>query len=161
MSNHSIVALIRRCITERITLIPPLVLLLANAALAQSYDILLQGGHVIDPANGIDQVMDVATVGDRIARVSPNLPTEQAKKVLNVKGLYITPGLIDLHAHVYGYSGSVFPDDTALLAGTTTVVDAGGAGWRSFERFKKKIIDVSKHGFWFSSTLWVGNAGSK
>ena len=120
------------------------ILFLVRVAAAQSYDILLQGGHVIDPANGIDQAMDVAISGDRIARVAPNLPAGQAKKVLNVKGLYVTPGLIDLHAHVYGYSGSVFPDDTALMAGTTTVVDAGGAGWRTFDDFKKKIIDVSK-----------------
>ena len=118
------------------------ILFLVRAATAQSYDILLQGGHVIDPASGTDQVMDVAISGDRIARVAPNLPAAQAKKVLNVKGLYVTPGLIDLHAHVYGYSGSVFPDDTALLAGTTTVVDAGGAGWRTFDDFKKKIIDA-------------------
>ena len=120
------------------------ILFLVRVATAQSYDILLQGGHVIDPASGTDQVMDVAISGDRIARVAPNLPAGQAKKVLNVKGLYVTPGLIDLHAHVYGYSGSVFPDDTALLAGTTTVVDAGGAGWRTFDDFKKKIIDASK-----------------
>ena len=123
-----IVAVVHHRSTVRFVLIFPLVLLMTSMALAQSYDILLQGGYVIDPANGIDQVMDVAIAGGRIARVAPNLPAQQAKKVLNAKGLYVTPGLIDLHAHVYGYSGSVFPDDTALLAGTTTVVDAGGAG---------------------------------
>jgi len=142
--SNSIVALVHRRSARRIACILPLVLAFASVALAQSYDILLQGGHVIDPANGVDQVMDVAISGDRIARVASNLPALQARKVLNVKGLYVTPGLIDLHAHVYGYSGSVFPDDTALLAGTTTVVDAGGAGWRSFDDFKKTIIDASK-----------------
>ena len=121
-----------------------LVLLTATAAPAQSYDILLKGGHVIDPANGIDQVMDVGISGDHIARVAPNLSAEEARKTLDVKGLYVTPGLIDLHAHVYGYSGSLFPDDTALLAGTTTVLDAGGSGWRTFDDFKKKIIEPSK-----------------
>lgn len=138
-----IVALVRRGVRE-IALSLPLVFLMASLAAAQSYDILLQGGHVVDPATGIDQVMDIGISGDRIARVAASLPAQQAKKVLNVKGLYVTPGLIDLHAHVYGYSGSVFPDDTALLAGTTTVVDAGGAGWRSFDDFKKKIIEPSK-----------------
>jgi len=52
--------------------------------------------------------------------------------------------LIDLHAHVYGYSGSIFPDDTALLAGTTTVVDAGGAGWRSFDEMLRRVIQPSR-----------------
>jgi dihydroorotase len=116
----------------------------ASIVNAQSYDYLLKGGHVIDPANQIDAVMDVAISGNRIARVAPNLPASQAKKVLDVKGLYVTPGLIDLHAHVFGYSGSLFPDDTALVAGTTTIVDAGGAGWRTFEEFKNKIIRKSK-----------------
>jgi dihydroorotase len=139
----SIVARARRR-ARRVAFSVSLLCLMATVAAAQSYDILLQGGHVIDPANGIDGVRDVAISGDRIARIAPSLPAQQAKKVLNVKGLYVTPGLIDLHAHVYGYSGSVFPDDTALVAGATTVVDAGGAGWRSFDDFKKKIIDVSK-----------------
>jgi dihydroorotase len=121
-----------------------LFLAIANDAPGQTYDWLLQGGHVIDPANQQDGVMDVAISGDKIARVAPHLPASQAKKVLDVSGFYVTPGLIDLHAHVYGYSGSLFPDDTALFAGTTTVVDAGGAGWRTFDDFKQKIIDRSK-----------------
>jgi len=144
LALNSIAALFGRRCELRIASVLSLVLLTASVATAQSYDLVLQGGHVIDPANGVDQVMDVAISGDRIARVAINLPVQQAKKVLNVKGYYVTPGLIDLHAHVYGYSGSIFPDDTALLAGTTTVVDAGGAGWRSFEDFKKRIIETSK-----------------
>lgn len=113
-------------------------------AAAQTYDLLLAGGQVIDPANGIQQVMDVAVSGGRIARVERNLPRGQAKKVVDAAGLYVTPGLVDLHAHVYGYSGSLFPDDTALPAGTTTVVDAGGAGWRTFEDFRDRIIRKSR-----------------
>jgi dihydroorotase len=118
--------------------------LTARAAAGQSYDILLKHGHVIDPASQIDRVMDIAIADGKIARVATSLPEAQARKVLDVKGLYITPGLIDLHAHVYGYSGSLFPDDTALFAGTTTVVDAGGAGWRSFDDFKQRIISRSR-----------------
>jgi len=95
---------------------------------AQTYDLLIKGGHVIDPANRIDRVMDVAVSGNRIARVAAAIPPSQGRKVIDAAGLYVTPGLIDLHAHVYGYDGSLFPDDTALIAGTTTVVDAGGSG---------------------------------
>ncbi|HEU0138884.1 MAG TPA: amidohydrolase/deacetylase family metallohydrolase [Bryobacteraceae bacterium] len=108
------------------------------------YDLLLKGGHVIDPANQRDGVMDVAVKGNTIARVASAIPAGEAVKVLDVSGLYVTPGLIDLHAHVYGYSGSIFPDDTALIAGTTTVVDAGGAGWRTFDDFYEKIIRPSR-----------------
>src|SRR5205085_9569901 len=60
--------------------------------------------------------------------------------VVDATGLYVTPGLIDLHAHVYGYEGSLFPDDTSLIAGTTTIVDAGGSGWRTLDDFRKTII---------------------
>lgn len=116
----------------------------AAGAAAQTYDLVLAGGHVIDPASGIDQVTDVAVTGNRIARVAQNLPRNQAKKVVDVSGLYVTPGLIDLHAHVYGYSGSLLPDDTHLVAGTTTVVDAGGSGSRTFDEFRARIIDKSQ-----------------
>jgi dihydroorotase len=108
------------------------------------YDLLLKNGHVIDPANKVDGVADVAVAGGKIARVAANIPASQARKVLDVGGLYVTPGLIDLHAHVFGYSGSIFPDDTALIAGTTTVVDAGGAGWRTFDEMLKRIIQPSR-----------------
>ena len=107
---------------------------------AQTYDLLIKGGHVIDPANRIDSVRDVAVSGNRIARVAAAIPASQGRKVIDAAGLYVTPGLIDLHAHVYGYDGSLFPDDTALIAGTTTVVDAGGSGWRTFDDFRKTVI---------------------
>jgi len=118
-------------------------LLVSLGAFAQPYDLVLAGGHVIDPANGVNAVMDVAVSGGAIARIEKSIPPAQAKNHIDVSGLYLTPGLIDLHAHVFGYSGWLFPDDTALPAGTTTVVDAGGAGWRTFEDFKARIIDKS------------------
>jgi dihydroorotase-like cyclic amidohydrolase len=108
---------------------------------AQQYDLLIQGGRVIDPANGIDAVMDVAVLGETIARVAKNIPPDQAKKIIDASGAVVTPGLIDLHAHVYGYSGSIFPDDTALYAGTTTVVDCGGAGWRGDGKELFYVVD--------------------
>jgi dihydroorotase len=120
-------------------------LLLSTSLLsAQTYDLLIKGGHVIDPANRIDGIMDVAISGNRIARVSAEIPTSQARKVIDAAGLYVTPGLVDLHAHVYGYEGSLLPDDTALIAGTTTVVDAGGSGWRTFDDFRQTVITHSR-----------------
>ena len=116
----------------------------AASLAAQTYDLLLAGGHVIDPANGINQVMDVAVTGNRIARVAANIPRNQAKQVVDVAGLYVTPGLIDLHAHVFGYPGSLLPDDAHLVAGTTTIVDCGGSGWRTFDDFRARIIDKSQ-----------------
>jgi len=100
----------------------------------------------MDPASQIDRVMDVAVKGDRIARVAPEIPAAQARKALDLGGLYVTPGLIDLHTHVYAgpHPGSLFPDSTALVTGATTVVDCGSSGWRTFEDFKARIIDRSK-----------------
>jgi dihydroorotase len=123
----------------------PLLLWISTCLLpAQTYDLLLKGGHVIDPANAIDRVTDVVVSGDRIVRVADDIEPSQAKKVLDVAGTYVTPGLIDLHMHVVGYRGSLFPDDTALLTGTTTVVDAGGVGWRTFDGFRARIVDRSR-----------------
>src|SRR5688500_16341473 len=68
---------------------------------AQSYDLLLKGGHVIDPKNNISKVMDIAVAGGKIALVAENIPAAQAKIVAPVSGLYVTPGLIDIHVHVY------------------------------------------------------------
>ena len=117
-------------------------IVLTGAALlsAQQYDIVLKGGHVIDPANRIDAVLDVAISAGKIAALQSRIPEAQARKAIDVSGLYVVPGLIDLHAHVYGYPDSLFPDDSALPAGTTTIVDAGGSGWRTFDDFRRTII---------------------
>ena len=96
--------------------------------------------HILTiPAPGADRFAPDDAV--KIARVANDIPATEAKKAIDAKGLIVTPGLIDLHAHVFGYSGSILPDDSALYAGTTTVVDAGGAGWMTFDEFKKTIID--------------------
>jgi len=119
---------------------------------AQKIDILLKEGHVIDPKNMIDRVMDVAIAEGRILKVAPKISAKDAKKVIETTGFYVVPGLIDLHTHVFvgsnagfadGFS-SVSPDDITLKAGITTVVDAGTSGWRNFPVFKKQVIDRSK-----------------
>jgi dihydroorotase len=109
-------------------------------ALAQEYDIVLRAGRVIDPANNIDRVMDVGITGNRITAVAAYIADAQARKLVNVSGMIVVPGLVDLHAHVFGYEGSLTPDDTALPAGTTTIVDAGGSGWRTFDEFRRTVI---------------------
>ncbi|HTM49792.1 MAG TPA: amidohydrolase/deacetylase family metallohydrolase [Bryobacteraceae bacterium] len=128
--------------------------LCAGLGLAQApYDLLLKGGHVIDPKNKISAARDVAVRDGLIAAVAANIPAGQARKVVNVSGLHVVPGLIDLHAHVYagsagtGLAGghtSIFPDDFALRVGVTTVVDAGSSGRRNFEQFKKTVIDRAR-----------------
>lgn len=132
-----------------------LVILFASADLfAQAYDIVIKGGHVIDPKNNLDAVMDVAIKDGKIAQVANNIDGKQAAQVVDAKGLYVTPGLIDMHAHVffgtepdhYLSNGlvAVVPDGFTFRVGVTTVCDAGGAGWKSFPTFKKNIIDNSQ-----------------
>src|ERR1700738_3656011 len=131
-----------------------ILLLCANMLFAQAtYDLLLKGGHLIDPKNQISAVRDVAIRDGLIAAVAPDIPATQARKVVNVAGLYVTPGLIDLHSHVFagsngiGLAGghtSIFPDDFALRVGVTTVVDAGSSGCHNFAQFKKTVIDRAR-----------------
>lgn len=116
---------------------------------AQEFDILLKGGHVIDPKNEIDEKMDVAITGNTITQVAVNIPSSSAKTVIDVSGLYVTPGLIDLHAHVFqgnnpdeSVTRSLPPDGFTFRAGVTTVVDAGTSGWRTFRNFKKEIEET-------------------
>jgi dihydroorotase len=132
-------------------------LLVASRGFAQptlpAYDLLLQGGHVLDDKNHIDSVMDVAIKDGKIAMVAAHIPSTEALKTIDTKGLYVTPGLIDIHVHVYNGTGernsyagdnSVPPDGFTLRNGVTTVVDAGCSGWKNFEDFKQRIIDRSK-----------------
>jgi dihydroorotase len=117
------------------------------------YDLLLRGGHVIDPRNDLSAVRDVAITGGKVAALAPSIDPAEAFKVVEVSGLYVAPGLVDIHAHLYtgtgekgSYAGdnSVYPDGFTLRVGVTTAVDAGGAGWRSFEDFRDRVITRSK-----------------
>jgi len=114
------------------------------ASHAQQYDILLRGGHVIDPGNGVNGKMDVAIGDGQIAAVAANIPISAARRVVDASRYYVVPGLVDMHVHVFRYSGALVPDDTSLPAGATTVVDAGGSGWRNFDEFRKTVIAHSK-----------------
>jgi dihydroorotase len=114
-------------------------------------DLLLKGGTVIDPANGIDAPMDVGIKEKKIARVAPGIPDSEATQVVDVSGYTVTPGIIDMHTHVYtfgpspdAYVGSMDADAHLLASGVTTTVDAGTAGWKDWVDFKERNIDRSK-----------------
>ncbi|HTX38994.1 MAG TPA: amidohydrolase/deacetylase family metallohydrolase [Bryobacteraceae bacterium] len=112
------------------------------------YDLLLKGGHVIDPKNGIDRVMDVAISAGKIAAVSAAIDSSQARQTVAVRGLYVTPGLVDIHVHVYQWKEAggegVQADAHSFRSGVTTMVDAGSSGWRTFPDFRSRIIEHSK-----------------
>jgi dihydroorotase len=129
------------------------ILVLASALGAQTtYDLLLKGGHVIDPKNRINAPMDVAITDGKIARVAAGIPASQAKKAVDVRGLTVTPGLIDIHVHVYPRpelkamerDSNVQADAHTFVSGVTTVVDAGTSGWRNFPDFKARVIDKAR-----------------
>jgi dihydroorotase len=111
---------------------------------AQQYDLVLKGGHVIDPKNNISKVMDVAISGGKIARVAENIPENEAKTVAPVGGMYVTPGLVDIHVHVASSDTSVQADAHSFRTGVTTVVDAGTSGWRTFPQFRDSVIRKAK-----------------
>ncbi|HLK55204.1 MAG TPA: amidohydrolase/deacetylase family metallohydrolase [Chthonomonadaceae bacterium] len=112
------------------------------------YDLLLQGGHVIDPANNLDGPADIALKQGRIAQVASNIAPHLAETVVDVRGLVVTPGLIDIHMHAY-YTREpegigVMPDFHSFRSGVTTVVDTGTAGANHFLHFKRTVIDLAK-----------------
>lgn len=121
---------------------------------AQDYDILIKNGHVIDPKNEIDAVMDVAIKNKKIAKVSKSIKEKSAKKVIDAEGMIVTPGLIDIHGHHFfgteshrDYNNSfssVPPDGFTFRAGVTTVADAGSPGWKNFQTYKEHVINRSK-----------------
>ncbi len=121
---------------------------------AQKFEMLLKGGHLIDAKNNIDRPMDLGIRDGKIAEVAQNISEDSAEKVIDVSGLYVTPGLVDMHVHVFmgnepgayiaNGATSVMPDGYTFRAGVTTVVDAGSSGWRNFPLFKEQTIDKAK-----------------
>ncbi len=124
-------------------------LLFLTPAFAQ-YDLLLKGGHLIDPRNNIDGPRDIGIQNGKIAEVAAAIDPSRARKTIDAAGLYITPGLIDIHTHLFHTTGirdawagdaSVQPDAFSFRSGVTTMVDAGSSGWRNFETFRHTVID--------------------
>ena len=129
-----------------------LVCLLTGSLFAQ-YDLLLKGGHLVDAKNEIDEAKDVAIQEGRIAAVADSIDPSRAAKVVDISGLYVTPGLVDIHVHVYAGTGmknafsgdnSVYPDGFSFRSGVTTMVDVGSSGWRNFPDFKQRVIDRAR-----------------
>ena len=106
------------------------------------YDLLLKGGTVIDPAQDLRGTLDVAVEDGKIARVAANIPKSEARRVIDVLGKTVTPGLIDLHTHVFDgvAANGVHPDIAGVHAGVTTVVDAGSSGCATFGAFPRHIL---------------------
>lgn len=135
-------------------LLTPFLLFFHISLWGQTYTTILKGGHVIDPRNNIDKVLDVAIHNGRIAAVAPNIDPNRAKQVIDVTGLYVTPGLIDIHGHVFAGTmpdghlmngfASLPADGFTFRVGVTTIVDAGDAGAMTFADFKANVIDRSK-----------------
>ena len=120
---------------------------------SQTYDLIIKGGHVIDAKNQLDAVLDIGITGDKVTKIAENIPLSQGRKIIHAEGLFVTPGLIDVHVHAFAGNdpktfadgrSSVFPDDYSFRAGITTVVDCGTSGWRNFPVFKSQIIDQAK-----------------
>ena len=128
--------------------------LASNTVCSQTYSIVIKGGHVMDPKNNIDQVMDIAIDSGKIVKVEKNINTNNASQVVDAKGMYVTPGLIDIHTHDFwgtepnqqyeNGNAAIQPDGFTFRNGVTTVVDAGSSGWRTFPIFKAQTIDQSQ-----------------
>jgi dihydroorotase len=114
-----------------------------QALASASYDLLIAGGRLVDPSQNLSAERDVAILGGRIARIAPNIPTDQARQVFDAKGKIVTPGLIDMHTHVYKYgiTLNVDSDVVGFQSGVTTVVDCGSTGAGSFQGLRKYVID--------------------
>ncbi|MGE0886871.1 MAG: amidohydrolase/deacetylase family metallohydrolase [Blastocatellales bacterium] len=150
--------------------------LLANSVMAQTqsaaklYDLLIKNGHVIDAKNNINELRDVAIAAGKIAAVEKNIDPALAAKVVDARGLYVTPGLVDIHVHVYAGTGtkaltgdqSVYPDGFSFRACTTTMADAGTSGARNFEDFRQRVIDRAKtRVFAFINIVGLGMGGGQ
>ena len=136
------------------------------------YDLLLTNGRILDPSQNIDSIADIAFKDGKVQEISSTLDKEKASQIRDVSGKLVTPGLIDLHTHIYwgGTSIGIDPTDYARRCGTTTMIDAGTAGAGNFAGFKAHIIEpceprilaylnISFAGiFAFSDTVMIGES---
>ena len=111
------------------------------------HNILIKGGQVLDPGQHLSGDLDVAIQGEQIMAIGPDLPSENAARVIDASGMLVTPGLIDLHTHVYwgGSSLGIEPDPACARSGVCTVVDAGTSHAGSFKGFRRFIMEPA-HG---------------
>ena len=111
-----------------------------------SYDLIVTGGTVIDPASRLHDRRDIGIIGGRIAAVLPHIPGSAANDVVDATGQFVVPGLVDLHVHVYwGVADlSIEADPSCLGRGATTVVDAGSAGANTFPGFRRSVVEASR-----------------
>jgi dihydroorotase len=109
------------------------------------YDLLIRNGRVIDTAQNIDNILDVAVIKDKIALLAKDIPVEDSNYVIDSKGKIITPGLIDMHCHVYDgfYKIAAPPDDVGVKQGVTTIADGGSAGHATFDGFPRYVIPAN------------------
>jgi len=143
---------LRHCIVEK-GFLSIILMLVTVCGFAQQYDLLIKNGHVIDPKNNINAVKDIAIANGKIAKVGNDISATETKKLIDATGLYVVPGLIDMHTHVFVGSranafadgiNSVSADDFTFRSGVTTVVDAGTSGWQNFTLFKEQVIERSQ-----------------
>jgi dihydroorotase len=137
---------------------------------AQQYDLVLRNGHVIDPKNNIDAQRDVAIRDGKIAAIESSIPASAAKQSVDITGLYLTPGLVDIHVHIFtglrhdawgNGDLSVPVDPMSVPYGVTTVADAGSSGWRDFPEFRRRVIDNARtRVFAFINIVGAGMANS-
>src|SRR5467141_349063 len=127
---------------------------------APVYDLILQGGHVICPASGIDGVMDVAIAGGKIALVRKDILPSTARQVVDVRGKLVLPGMIDTHAHIYRYVTGRFGLDADIVgveSGVTAPIDQGGASCMTFPGFRHFVAEkAASRCYAFISAYLVG-----
>jgi len=136
----------------------------AAAQAAASYDLLIKGGRVIDPSQKLNGPLDVAIANGKIAAVAANIPASRAKAVFDASGRLVTPGLINVHAHLYRYVYpiSVDPDAVGLPAGVTTLIDAGSAGASTFPGLRRFIMEPAPTRIYAMLNIsQVGNFGNE
>jgi dihydroorotase len=133
-------------VATALAVLPQAAQAVAQSAAPFSCDLLIAGGRVIDPAQKLSAVRDVAIADGKIVRIDENIPRAQAKAVLDATGKIVSPGWIDMHVHVFdGVAvASIDPDAIGIRTGVTTLVDAGSAGANTFSGFRKHIIERSR-----------------
>jgi dihydroorotase len=155
----------------RIVALLLVVVSLGGRAQTPRYELLLRGGRVVDPRNNLSANRDVAIAAGKIAAVAAQIDPSSAAKTVDVAGLQVVPGLVDIHTHVYAGTGekgsyagdnSLYPDGYTFRACVTTIADTGSSGWRNFEDFKQRVIDRSQtRVLAFLNIVGAGMRGSK